>query len=823
MRLEWPFSARWRGWRKKCSGRDRPRLLDRLTGSFVDRTAIDWSALLTRVVPAADRAFVENLRQIDQLRSSVRSRATPDTGEPPAIAWLVAVLAIVHTVVSLAIVLVTEVPSPAPPLHFVRITLAMTFIAACVLLAATAARDPRRALLLATLACAASAFARGALTAVPPTPFGPALRSLWLDVFLPACLWQFAMDFPRVTRFTRFDRLARRATGVAWIFGTMVFCLNAGVAADVIDEAQVAAVLPNHPSNLFWQVFTAIVLLAVATIVIRSRRAPIAERRRVRRLAYALAFGTGPFLLTGVLRSVVPSFDVWLMTAAAAGRIWSDVLVLVPLAAMPLLSALAVIVDRPFERQASVGRFLSIRPPLRLPRTVNQVSALAETLARIRSARTRREICSIAIDFVRERLGSAEVRILVPGFDGRYSDAFGDTHLRADSALALIIREAAGPLLLYRDGSSTQLLPPVDREWLAAIGVELVAPIKRRDDSLVAVVACSQRRDGRRFSRRDLSLLNAITVAVSASWDTTGVGNDAAFECPRCGIVSATLALPCRCCRIVTLAALPHRLGEQFVVRRRIGRGGMGVVYLARDIVHERDVALKTVPRLDPGAAGRLRDEARAMANLDHEALATIHAYSTWQDAPVLVVEYFPQGTLAGRLRAGPLSSAEALYLMYRLADALVYLHDRGVRHGDLKPANIALDAQNRPHLLDFGLTTLLERGWAGRICGTIPYLPPEAFRGAQPSSLFDLWALGVVAVEALSGAHPFAARNQRATVRRILDVTPREIASRVSDLDTSWNTFFERALAPEPERRFQTARELRAALSARDVDTPPG
>lgn len=211
------------------------------------------------------------------------------------------------------------------------------------------------------------------------------------------------------------------------------------------------------------------------------------------------------------------------------------------------------------------------------------------------------------------------------------------------------------------------------------------------------------------------------------------------------------------------------------------------------------------------------------MANLDHEALATIHAYSTWQDAPVLVVEYFPQGTLADRLRAGPLSSPQALHLIRRLADALVYLHDKGVRHGDLKPANIALDAQNRPHLLDFGLTTLVERGWAGRICGTIAYLPPEAFRGAQPSPLFDLWALGVVAVEALSGVHPFAARNQRATVRRILHVSPREIASRVNDLDPSWISFLERAFAPEPEHRFQTARELRVAISARGADTRPG
>jgi serine/threonine-protein kinase len=271
------------------------------------------------------------------------------------------------------------------------------------------------------------------------------------------------------------------------------------------------------------------------------------------------------------------------------------------------------------------------------------------------------------------------------------------------------------------------------------------------------------------------------------------------------------------------LASLPLRCGDQFVVQRRIGTGGTGVVYLARDIVNDREVALKTVPRLEPGAAARLREEARAMAGLRHEALATIHTVVTWHDTPILVVEYFPQGTLARRLRSGPLPPADALPLVRRLADALDYLHDKGMVHGDLKPANIALGAEMQPRLLDFGLTALIDRGWAGRVPGTIPYLPPEAFRGAAGGPSFDLWALAVVAVETLTGTHPFAGRSRRAIVRRIVQANPAEIASRTAGISPWWMSVLERALAPDPDRRFLTARELREALNAPGEDTRPG
>ena len=234
--------------------------------------------------------------------------------------------------------------------------------------------------------------------------------------------------------------------------------------------------------------------------------------------------------------------------------------------------------------------------------------------------------------------------------------------------------------------------------------------------------------------------------------------DEAAFECPQCRIVAASSPLSCGCGRAATLAALPYSVADKFRVERRIGSGGMGVVYLARDAVLDREVALKTLPSLRPRAVERLRDEARAMAALNHESLATLYGLEIWRGTPILVVEYFPSGTLASRLSRGPLSPADAVALGIRLARALVYMHARAVLHRDLKPSNIAFTASGDAKLLDFGLATLSSAdvddeqrdvgGTSGeRFIGTRGYASPEVLRGEPSSPSGDRWALAVVLV----------------------------------------------------------------------------
>lgn len=788
-----------------------------MTESVADRAPIDWASLLARVGPAGDRGLLENLRSIDLLRRSALATPLVEGREASALVWLIILLSMAHTIISLTIAFASTAPAGLS-LHLIQRVLAAAFAAAGLLLGLASGRDRRRLLLLATFACASSAFARASLAGMDIGPIQTVLRSLWLEVFTPACLWQFAADFPRVTRFTGFDRFARRVATSAWIVGVLVFALNGLIAADLLHEASVAAFLPNHRSNLFWRVFTVLSILAVGAILVRSRRAPAVERRRVRRVTRALAAGTAPFLLLGLTRSVFASLDRWLLTATGAERLWLDAVVVVPLAAMPLLVAGAVVLDRPFERQLPIGRFVRaarmLTPGFR--RRSTRLSVLAEALDCVGSARSSREVCSALERVVRDRFDFEDVRVFRARADGHLTDVFSNLSLPAGSRLPAVLRLMSNPLIVDEHAGPLEMLSRGDCDWLRSMGVALVLPIRARDDSLHGLVLCGGGRTRARISARDREWLAAVASAAAAACDVAASfapAGDAACECPRCGGVGRSYRNVCNCGVRLFAAALPHCLDGRFLIDRRIGRGSIGVVYVARDLTNQARVALKTIPRLQRGLAARLRDEAQVMASLRHPALTAIHDIATWRGAPVLVLDYFPNGTLAQRLRRGALDCGEVLGLARGLAEALAYMHERGVRHGDLKPANIAQGSDGTPRLLDFGLTALLD-ALPGRIAGTLPYFPPEAFRGVQPGPLFDLWALGVVLIEASTGMHPFTASTLRGVRRKIRCGSVVRILDRLPLEFEPLRPMLSKALDPSPERRFQSAGEVLGALA---------
>jgi serine/threonine protein kinase len=166
------------------------------------------------------------------------------------------------------------------------------------------------------------------------------------------------------------------------------------------------------------------------------------------------------------------------------------------------------------------------------------------------------------------------------------------------------------------------------------------------------------------------------------------------------------------------------------------------------------------------------------MAALNHGALATIYGLEVWRRTPVLVVEYLAGGTLADGLARALLPRADVLALGIRLADALTYMHARGLLHRDLKPSNIGLTSDGAAKLLDFGLSAD-----AGTPAGTPAYLPPEALDGAPPDAAVDLWGLATVLFQ--------------------------EGGGQCADL----SVFFDRALAPSRDDRFQSSAEIRDAL----------
>ena len=241
---------------------------------------------------------------------------------------------------------------------------------------------------------------------------------------------------------------------------------------------------------------------------------------------------------------------------------------------------------------------------------------------------------------------------------------------------------------------------------------------------------------------------------------------------------------------------MPHIFDDRLRILRRIGAGGMGVVYLAWDIRLSQDRAVKTLPRTDPTLVSRFRREAKTMAAVNHPGLATLDGLEVWQGVPLLVMEYLAGGTLADRIRRAPLTEDLALGLGVAVAEGLGALHRAGVLHRDVKPSNIGFTSEGAPKLLDFGLAKFLASSSRtreqvnedestssltfssadGGIRGTPAYLSPEALGGRGPSPSDDLWGLSVTLLEACTGVNPFRGSSVAATVARVLAGPPADM-----------------------------------------------
>jgi Protein kinase domain len=783
MRLEWLFNARSAASSRACATSDSSRLLTDVTGTFIDRARIDWSALLARVRAPADRALIESLCALETIRRDT-SPGVPDESRflSYRLARVVAIAAAVQISIGALCVLHATIAGSTIGQRGVQIATAVAFAAGGTMLASTASRDARRMFLLCTFLCVASTYTRGTLVGITD-PWSAVAASLFravpLEVFVPFTLWCFAADFPRVHRYTRFDLLARRIAVIAWIAAIAALAANAAAAVDQRWIERLGWLLPESPQHTFWNAFSLFVVPAVIAIFVRSQRAPYLERQRVWRFALALSIGLVPFLAAGLVRAFVPGLEQWFRTSPH--RLWVDVAIVTGLMATPLLGTAAIVVDRPFDLRFWCWRSRRFRRSLsaaRLARAVDDISR----------ARGTRETTVALARAVRAGVGASSVSVATMDRDGECTGNL--TPLPVETALLALLQDSSGPVDLSRQGLLFELLPSADRDWTIANGIELVTPVRRRDGTIAALVALGPRTGGSSYDRQDHVLLTTVCTAASVAWDTdrrsVSVG-EPAYECPQCGIVADTPPLPCTCGAGERLAVLPRQLGSKFRVERRLGSGGAGVVYLARDLTIDRAVALKTLPRVSDKRVAQLHHEARAMAALNHDALATIYGLEIWRDIPVLVVEYFPDGTLEHRLGGGPIPVLAAIDLGLSVARGLSYMHERQMLHRDLKPSNIALTPTGKAKLLDFGLAMLADDDDArGTIAGTAAYLPPEAFRGEPAAPTFDLWAIATVLREATAGCR-----------------------------DGAVDAFFARALARDVTDRFQTSVEFEAALTA--------
>jgi serine/threonine protein kinase len=250
----------------------------------------------------------------------------------------------------------------------------------------------------------------------------------------------------------------------------------------------------------------------------------------------------------------------------------------------------------------------------------------------------------------------------------------------------------------------------------------------------------------------------------------------------------------------------------------------MGVVYQATDITLRRDVAIKTLTRLSEDAAERLMVEARTMAALSHPQIAVLYGAELWRGTPMLVMECLGGGTLAARLRRGPLATAEALELVKLLALALEHVHRSGLYHGDIKPSNIGFTLDGSPKFLDFGLARAIggdlmskadrADGSPGRrpIAGTLAYLSPEVREGDPPGPALDVWALAVVLCECLTGRHPFLTARTSAEIADGVNVAVVRIDSSAGK---ELGALIRRTLSVQTNRSLQTAADLANSLAS--------
>jgi len=267
--------------------------------------------------------------------------------------------------------------------------------------------------------------------------------------------------------------------------------------------------------------------------------------------------------------------------------------------------------------------------------------------------------------------------------------------------------------------------------------------------------------------------------------------------------------------------SLPERIGV-YCVKGRLGRGGMGEVLLGWDERLERRVAIKRIRQdsgLTPEQRERFRREARMAARLSHSAIVQIHDLVTEGDEDAIVMEYVEGRTLAERLADDPLETAEALCLTLEIATGLAAAHEAGLIHRDLKAANVIVTSAGHAKILDFGLArpvgksddTPLTR--QGMVVGTLLSMSPEQARGQAVDERSDLFSLGVLLYEMLTGRSPFQGKDPVDVLHRLVYEPPPSVRLLRPDLAAELESLLNRLLAKDRQLRPGSAREVIAAL----------
>ena len=492
---------------------------------------------------------------------------------------------------------------------------------------------------------------------------------------------------------------------------------------------------------------------------------------------------------------------------------------------------------------------------------------LLSLASRVRFETDPADLAAMVVSQIDEALHPNMVAILVGGLEDGLLVPVTVLHGSADSlpldgGLGEMLRWSDAPLdiLLHDPRSPVRRLPPEEREWLHCTGAALLVPVVAREGGLVAVMVLGERRSEEAYTDEDRELLGSIAAQMGLGFDVARLRRRATQsnletkttrleaqvqppmnECQRCGRCeeSTVVACPTDGSPMKPTVGVPRIVDNKYRIEQLIGRGGMGAVYRARDMRLDRLVALKVVRAEllgDPESRLRFRREAQIVARLQHPSIVAVYDYGTLTDGGAYLVMELVRGEDLRKVlqREGRMDPTRVVRILDAVCAAIEAAHREGVLHRDLKPENILLPGGSGgtadAKVLDFGVAKVIENEEGmlasqdsptlmtapGMIIGTPAYMAPEQFNFGQPDARTDVFSLGVIAYEMVSGELPFG----RGTLTEVVlaharGVPPMPKGIAAPGLERAIRT----ALETDPDRRPASAQAF-ALLVGSAVET---
>jgi tRNA A-37 threonylcarbamoyl transferase component Bud32 len=411
------------------------------------------------------------------------------------------------------------------------------------------------------------------------------------------------------------------------------------------------------------------------------------------------------------------------------------------------------------------------------------------------------------------------------------------TDLPATNKLIPLVRMLECPVPITQAGTGWvgQQLPQVDKEFLQKAHIELLVPVALKEGSTEALLVLGGKLSEEPYSTEDTALLENVAgaLALLLMRGSAMQAGRSFEECPTCGTCYDTGTTRCdKESTALMLVATPRMLAGRYRLEKRLGHGGMGKVYRATDMSLSREVAVKMIRDeffADRKAIEKFRQESQVTGSFAHPNVVTVYDFGVEAGQRVFLVMELLQGiTLRQELRTKKrLDAVRTLELFEGICAGVEAAHAQGLIHRDLKPENIFLsrkDAREFVKITDFGIAKAMPLSVdetrdtiTGVVVGTMKYMSPEQLRGRPASPRWDLWALSVIAYEALCGCAPFAGDDSEMLRNAILGMNFLPVRVLLPDAPLRWHSFFEGAFAHDEERRAETVtefwKELRESL----------